>query len=103
MRFVPVYISVLLLAGGAGWSAFLLKDLRRADVCIAVLGIVLALAVLAYMVTSRKEKGAWVPLRVVRGRNDDLRCVDLDGDRPARARGNFLQGFRRMGHASWRL
>ena len=60
MRFVPVYISVLLLAGGAGWSAFLVEDLRRADVCIAVLGIVLALAVLAYMVTGRKEKGAWV-------------------------------------------
>ena len=60
MRFVPVYISVLLLAGGAGWSAFLVKDLRRADVCIAVLGIVLALALLAYMVTGRKEKGAWV-------------------------------------------
>ena len=60
MRFLPVYISVLLLAGGAGWSTFLLKNLRRADVCIAVLGIVLALAVLAYMVTSRKEKGAWV-------------------------------------------
>ena len=60
MRFVPVYISVLLLSGGAGWSAFLVKDLRRADVCIAVLGIVLALAVLAYMVTGRKEKGAWV-------------------------------------------
>ena len=60
MRFLPVYISVLLLAGGAGWSAFLLKNLRRADVCIAVLGIVLALAVLAYMVTGRKEKGAWV-------------------------------------------
>ena len=60
MRFVPVYISVLLLSGGAGWSAFLLKNLRRADVCSAVLGIVLALALLAYMVTGRKEKGAWV-------------------------------------------
>ena len=60
MRFVPVYISVLLLAGGAGWSAFLVKDLRRADVCIAVLGIVLALAVLAYFATGRKEKGAWI-------------------------------------------
>ena len=60
MRFVPVYISVVLLAGGAGWSAFLVENLRRADVCIAVLGIVLALAVLAYMVTGRKEKGAWV-------------------------------------------
>ena len=60
MRFVPVYISVLLLAGGAGWSAFLVKDLRRADVCIAVLGIVLALALLAYFATGRKEKGAWV-------------------------------------------
>ena len=60
MRFVPVYISVLLLAGGAGWSAFLVKNLRRADVCIAVLGIVLALALLAYFATGRKEKGAWV-------------------------------------------
>ena len=60
MRFVPVYISVLLLAGGAGWSAFLVKDLRRADVCIAVLGIVLALALLAYFATGRKEKGAWI-------------------------------------------
>ena len=60
MRFVPVYISVLLLAGGAGWSAFLVENLRRADVCIAVLGIVLALALLAYFATGRKEKGAWV-------------------------------------------
>ena len=60
MRFLPICISVLLLAGGAGWSEFLLKNLRRADVCLAVLGIVLALAVLAYMVTGRKEKGAWV-------------------------------------------
>ena len=60
MRFLPVYISVLLLAGGAGWSVFLVKNLRRADVCIAVLGIVLALAVLAYMLIGRKEKGAWV-------------------------------------------
>ena len=60
MRFVPVYISVLLLAGGAGWSAYLVKNLRRADVCIAVLGIVLALALLAYFATGRKEKGAWV-------------------------------------------
>ena len=60
MRFVPVYIAVLLLAAGAGWSAFLVKDLRRADVCIAVLGIVLALALLAYFATGRKEKGAWV-------------------------------------------
>ena len=48
-------------------------------------------------------EGRLDPLRVVRGRNDDLRRLDLDGDRPARARGNFLQGFRRMGHASWRL
>ena len=60
MRFLPVYISVLLLAGGAGWSVFLVKNLRRADVCIAVLGIVLALALLAYFATGRKEKGAWV-------------------------------------------
>ena len=60
MRFLPICISVLLLAGGAGWSAFLVKDLRRADVCIAVLGIVLALALLAYFATGRKEKGAWI-------------------------------------------
>ena len=60
MRFLPICISVLLLAGGAGWSAFLVNNLRRADVCIAVLGIVLALALLAYFATGRKEKGAWV-------------------------------------------
>ena len=86
-----------------GWSAFLVKNLRRADVCIAVLGIVLALALLAYMLTGRNEKGAWVRFGLVWRGDDDLRGFHLDGDRPSRARGNFLQGVRQMGHATRRL
>ena len=60
MRYLPVITCLLLLGAGTGWAAFIVKTLRRADVCIAVLAVVLTLAVLAYFATDRKEKGAWV-------------------------------------------
>ena len=60
MRFLPICVSALLLAGGAGWSYMLLERVRPADLCIAVLGVVLTLALLAYMATDRKEKASWV-------------------------------------------
>ena len=60
MRFLPTCISVLLLAGGAGCSAYLLESLRSSYLSLAVLGGVLALTLLAYFATGRQEKGAWV-------------------------------------------
>ena len=60
MRFLPIYGSVLLLAAGGGWAAFLLAEVRPAKLCIAVLGVVLALALVVYMTTDRKEKGGWI-------------------------------------------
>ena len=60
MRFLPVYISVLLLAAGAGCSAYLLERLRSPHISLAILGAVLTLALLAYFATGRQEKGAWV-------------------------------------------
>ena len=60
MRFLPTYISVLLLAGGAGCSAYLLESLRSSYLSLAVLGGVLALTLLAYFAIGRQEKGAWV-------------------------------------------
>ena len=57
---VPVYISVLLLAAGAGCSAYLLERLRSPHISLAILGAVLTLALLAYFATGRQEKGAWV-------------------------------------------
>ena len=60
MRFLPTCISVLLLAGGAGCSAYLLESLRSSSLSLAVLGGVLALTLLAYFATGRQEKGAWV-------------------------------------------
>ena len=56
MRYLPVITCLLLLGAGTGWAAFIVKTLRRADVCIAVLAVVLTLAVLAYFATDRKEK-----------------------------------------------
>ena len=60
MRFLPICISVLLLAGGAGCSAYLLESLRSSYLSLAVLGGVLALTLLAYFATGRQEKGVWV-------------------------------------------
>ena len=60
MRFLPICVSALLLTAAAGWAAFLLGEVRPADVCIIVIGVVLALAMLAYMATDRKEKGSWI-------------------------------------------
>ena len=60
MRFLPICISVLLLAAGAGCSAYLLERLRSSHISLAILGAVLTLALLAYFATGRQEKGAWV-------------------------------------------
>ena len=60
MRFLPTCISVLLLAGGVGCSAYLLESLRSSYLSLAVLGGVLALTLLAYFATGRQEKGVWV-------------------------------------------
>ena len=60
MRFLPICISVLLLAAGAGCSAYLLERLRSSHISLAILGVVLALALLAYFATGRQEKGAWI-------------------------------------------
>ena len=60
LRFLPISIAAVLLAGGAAWSAYLLERLRPAGLGLAVLGGVLVLVLLAYMATGRKEKGVWV-------------------------------------------
>ena len=60
MRFLPICLSVLLLAGGAGCSAYLMERLRSSHISLAILGVVLAVALLAYFATGRQEKGAWV-------------------------------------------
>ena len=60
MRFLPICISVLLLGAGAGCSAYLLERLRPSHISLAILGVVLTLALLAYFATGRQEKGAWV-------------------------------------------
>ena len=60
MRFLPICISVLLLAAGAGCSAYLLERLRSSHVSLAILGVVLTVALLAYFAIGRQEKGAWV-------------------------------------------
>ena len=60
MRFLPICLSVLLLAGGAGCSAYLLERLRSSHISLAILCVVLTLALLAYFATGRQEKGAWV-------------------------------------------
>ena len=60
MRFLPICISVLLLAAGAGCSAYLLEGLRSSHISVAILGVVLTFALLAYFATGRQEKGAWV-------------------------------------------
>ena len=60
MRFLPICISVLLLAAGAGCSAYLLERLRSSHISLAILGAVLTLALLAYFATGRQEKGTWV-------------------------------------------
>ena len=60
MRFLPICISVLLLAAGAGCSAYLLERLRPSHISLAILGVVLNVALLAYFAIGRQEKGAWV-------------------------------------------
>ena len=60
MRFLPICISVLLLAAGAGCSAYLLERLRSSHISLAILGVVLTVALLAYFATGRQEKGAWI-------------------------------------------
>ena len=60
MRFLPICISVLLLAAGVGCSAYLLERLRPSHISLAVLGVVLTFALLAYFATGRQEKGAWI-------------------------------------------
>ena len=60
MRFLPICLSVLLLAAGAGCSAYLLERLRSSHISLAILGAVLTFALLAYFATGRQEKGAWV-------------------------------------------
>ena len=60
MRFLPICISVLLLAAGAGCSAYLLERLRPSHISLAILGVVLTFALLAYFAIGRQEKGAWV-------------------------------------------
>ncbi len=60
MRFLPICLSVLLLAGGAGCSAYLMERLRSSHISLAILGVVLAVALLAYFATGRQEKGAWI-------------------------------------------
>ena len=60
MRFLPICVSALLVAGAAGWSYMLLERVRPAALCIAVLGVVLTLALLAYMASDRKEKASWI-------------------------------------------
>ena len=60
MRFLPICISVLLLAAGAGCSAYLLERLRPSHISLAILGMVLTVALLAYFAIGRQEKGAWI-------------------------------------------
>ena len=60
VRFLPICISVLMLAAGAGCSAYLLERLRSSHISLAILGVVLTFALLAYFATGRQEKGAWV-------------------------------------------
>ena len=60
MRFLPICTSVLLLAAGAACSAYLLERLRPSHISLAILGVVLTVALLAYFVTGRQEKGAWI-------------------------------------------
>ena len=51
MRFLPICISVLLLAAGAGCSAYLLERLRSSHISLAILGAVLTLVLLAFFAT----------------------------------------------------
>ena len=60
MRFLPICTSVLLLSAGAGCSAYLLERLRPSHISLAILGVVLTVALLAYFAIGRQEKGAWV-------------------------------------------
>ena len=60
MRFLPICTSILLFAAGAGCSAYLLERLRPSHISLAILGVVLTVALLAYFAIGRQEKGAWV-------------------------------------------
>ena len=56
MRFLPICISVLLLAAGAGCSAYLLERLRSSHISLAILGAVLTVALLAYFATAARRR-----------------------------------------------
>ena len=90
MRFLPICISVLLLAAGAGCSAYLLERLRPSHISLAILGVVSHRRAAGLLCHRPPGEGRLGPLRALRRGNDDLRRVDLDGDRPARARGALL-------------
>ena len=103
MRFLPICISVLLLAGGApAGQHFCSRTSPLAPMSASPYSASSLLLRTAGLLCQRPQgEGRLGPLRVVRGRNDDLRRVDLDGDRPARARGlTSFRGFAGPGHAS---
>ena len=103
MRFLPICISGLLLAAGAGCSAYLLERLRSSHISLAILGVVLTFALLAYFATGRQEKGAWVRFGLYGAAMMICAALDLDGNRPARARGLLLLRVCRPAHAPERL
>ena len=103
MRFLPICISVLLLAAGAGCSAYLLERLRSSHISLAILGAVLTLVLLAYFATGRQEKGAWVRFGLYGAAM--MICaasIWMEIVRPVLEASSFL-GLRRPAHASERL
>ena len=56
MRFLPICISVLLLAAGAGCSAYLLERLRSSHISLAILSVVLTLVLLAYLPPAARKR-----------------------------------------------
>ena len=93
MRFLPICLSVLLLAAGAGCSAYLLERLAPRISASPFSGAVLTFALLALLCHGPPGEGRLGTFRALRRGDDDLRRVDLDGDRPSRARGLILPGF----------
>ncbi len=89
MRFLPICISVLLLAAGAGCSAYLLERLRSSHISLAILGAVLTLVLLAYFATGRQEKGAWVRFGLYGAAG---RSQELDAGRAQEAVAPFPRG-----------
>ena len=60
MRFIQPGVFALLLAGGAGWAAWLVTGDRPEDIAAAGLGAAVAASVLAYMFTDRKDTALWL-------------------------------------------